>query len=131
MYRIVLVIDEHFGHRLIDLARTAYVWIVQSAENDPWAQRVWDERSNNGDPLLNGVTTFQHCNGDTTDDMVMRLLEMIDEHHGEFAHDPQWSEIEVIGTSLTKAIEDEARIYGVERCTITPTGFRLIRVTSD
>jgi hypothetical protein len=127
MYRIILVVDESFGSRVVGLAQAAYVWLVQSEENDRWARLAWEAPSNVHDPLLHGLSTFIRQPQEGTDDLIIRLLDMIDEHHGELAHDPEWSEIDVIGATCSIAIEETARTYGVLRCEQTPNGFRLIR----
>jgi hypothetical protein len=127
MYRIALVLDEGFGRHVIDLAQEAYVWLVQSEENDRWADVVWKDPSTATDPLLHGVSTFARAKDEQTDDLISGIIEMIDEHHGECAHDPAWSEIDVIGAVLSPQIEETARSYGVDECQPTPQGFRLIR----
>jgi hypothetical protein len=127
MYRIALVVDESFGRRVIELAKEVYVWLVQSKENDRWASAALELSSDSEDPLLRGVSTFARAGGEQTDDLIVSLLELIDDHHGEFAHDPPWSEIDVIGAAVTPKIEDAARKYGVVECRTTPTGFRLVR----
>lgn len=91
MYRIILVLDEDYGRRVIDLAQEAYVWLVQSEENDRWASSIWQRNPASEDPLLTGLSTFARMRCEPTDELVIRLLEMIDEHHGEFAHDPAWT----------------------------------------
>lgn len=129
MYRIVLVLDESFGRHVIDLAQEAYVWLVQSEENDRWADVVWKAPSTATDPLLHGVSTFARAKDEQTDELITGVIEMIDEHHGEHAHDPAWSEIDVIGAGLSPQIEQAARSYGVDDCQPTQQGFRLIRAS--
>jgi len=130
MYRIVLVVDEHFGQRLLKLARTAYVWIVQSTDNDLWAKNAWESCPDSEDPLLHGVSSFGRQQNESTESLIVRVLDMIDEHHGEFAHDPEWSEIDVVGGELTTAIMEAARTYGVTECNATQVGFQLMRSDS-
>lgn len=127
MYRIVLVVDEQFGSRVLELVRTAYVWLVESAENDLWAKEVWESSQDTDDPLLHGLSTFKREQEEMGDALIIRLIDMIDEHHGEFAHDPEWSVIDVLGTSLSDAIQEAVVGYGVDRCETIPGGFRLHR----
>jgi hypothetical protein len=127
MCRIALVVDECFGSKVLELARTMYVWLIESDENDQWAKLAWTAPQQNDDPLLYGVTTFKRQQGEDLDSMIIRLIDMIDEHHGEFAHDPEWSEIDVVGACLSSAIEVAAADYDVDRCEVVASGFRLCR----
>jgi len=127
MYRIALVVDESFGSKVIELAQTVYVWLVESTENNRWARLVWQAPEDDADPLSRGVSTFKRQDGEELDALVIRLLGMIDEHHGEFAHDPEWSEIDVVGVCHSSAIVDAAAGYGVDRCEVIPGGVRLHR----
>ena len=130
MYRITLVVDDCFGRRVLDLAQTTYVWLVESTENDLWAKLACETLQHGGDPLLHGVSTFRRERGEDLDSLIIRVLDMIDEHHGEFAHEPEWSEIEVLGASPSSAIEAAAIEYGVARCEPISGGFRLFRPNS-
>lgn len=127
MYRITLVLDEHCGPRLIELVRSSYVWAVQSAENGSWAKRIWSEPMTSADPELFGLSTFARLSDETLQEMVVRVLDLIDEHHGEYAHSPAWSEIEVIGAAPTAQVAEAARGYGVDTIEQTPEGFCLKR----
>ena len=129
-YRIALVVDELFGSKVLALSQGAYVWLVESAENRRWAGLAWQRSQPDEDPLLRGVTTFERHPGEDLDALIVRVLEMIDEHHGEFAHDPEWSEIEVLGAAPSRAVVDAAAVHGVDRCETTPDGFRLCRARS-
>ncbi len=127
MYRIILVVDEQFGSRVLELVRTAYVWLVESVENDRWAKEAWKSPQDTDDSLLHGLSTFKREQEETCDALIIRLIDMIDEHHGEFAHDPEWSAIDVLGASPSNAIQEAAIAYGVYRCQAIPGGFRLYR----
>lgn len=131
MYRIALVVDDFFGARLLDLARERYVWVVDSTCNAPWIQRSWAASpADVEDPLLLGISSFSRYLNENDDDLIVRLLEMIDEHHGEFAHDPPWSEIEVLGARQSERIAEAAQLFGVDRIEETETGFRMVRLDS-
>ena len=127
MYRIAIVVDERFGNKVLHLAQTVYVWLIESAENDRSAKLAWEAPQRGDDPLLCGVTTSKREHGEELDALIIRLLDTIDEHHGEFAHDPEWSEIDVYGACPSTAIEVAAADYGVNRCEVVPFGFRLCR----
>jgi len=127
MYRIVLVVDEHFGCKLLELVHTGYVWIVQSGDNDLWTERVTEGLPDTDDPLTQGVSSFVREQNESTESLVIRVLDMIDEHHGEFAHEPPWSEVQVIGMELTDTVVEASRAYGVTQCETTRSGFVLER----
>jgi hypothetical protein len=129
MYRIALVTDDLFGARLLDLARERYVWVVDSAGNAPWMRRSSAAPSTDpDDPLLLGISSFSRYPNEGDEDLILRLLEMIDEHHGEFAHDPPWSEIEVFGARQSERIVQAAQFFGVDRIEETAQGFRMVRL---
>ncbi|AKU98838.1 hypothetical protein AKJ09_05502 [Labilithrix luteola] len=52
-----------------------------------------------------------------------RIASDIDEHHGEFAHDPPWSEIHVYGTPLSHELEQVFRELGATEFEPTKDGF--------
>jgi hypothetical protein len=64
MYRIVLVIDDQFGFHVVELARTAYVWLVESAENSRWAKEAWKSPQCGDDALRHGLSTFTREQGE-------------------------------------------------------------------
>lgn len=127
MYKIALVLDEAFGARLFELARICYVWIIESEVNLPWIKRVW-KFPDDEDPLSRGATSFARYPGEGDEEILLRVLDMLDEHHGEGAHEPPWSEIEVHGAALSPdvlAIMQEE--YGVDRFEKMPDGFCVYR----
>lgn len=128
MYRIFLVLDDHFGDRVEALARDTYVWLVQSPYNDASAELVWRESESSDDPLQRGLSTYKRLPGESPEEEIVRLIEMIEDHHGEFAHTPPWSEIEVIGAHVDpQRMEATARDVGATSVVPTPEGLRIVR----
>jgi hypothetical protein len=127
MNRVALVVDDDFGSKLQELSTLVYVWVVDSAVNRHWAEVAWEQAAVPNDPLLRGVTTFKRLDGENLDELIVRVLDMIDEHHGEFAYDPPWAEVEVIGAEPSNLVVESAAEYGVDRLEVTRDGFRLSR----
>src|SRR6267154_357976 len=79
-YKVYLVVDREFGEKLAELERSVPVWIVDTPANKPVAQRVWNERPNEGH--LTGVTTFNDLNTLSPEEMLLGHLDTIELHHG-------------------------------------------------
>ena len=102
------MVDRNLGEGLATLARSFHVWVVESPSNTPAIQRFWtmDRLDPNAGLIDRGITSFAANEGESVEEMCVRIAEDIDEHHGEFAHDPPWTEIEVFGVPLSKRLED-------------------------
>lgn len=131
MSSIFLVLDDQLGSRILELSREHYVWVVESATNKPWIDRAWVSQNTGTDASCVGLSSFARYAGETDDEVVIRLMEMIDEHHGEYEQDPPWSEIQVIGARSSQPILDSARNYGVEALEETSEGFRVVRAVGS
>ncbi|RKG88136.1 hypothetical protein D7W82_11470 [Corallococcus sp. CA049B] len=124
-HKVGIVVDQGCGDRVAELARVFHVWVVKSRENTPVIQSVWksglvDEAV---DPLSVGVTSFAAIEGESPEAMCARIAGTVDEHHGEFSHDPPWSEIEVFGVKLTPTLRHVFEELGATACTPTQQGF--------
>lgn len=123
-----MVLDPDFGSRLKPLAARLHTWALQSPANMPWIQDVWDHApTSRQDPLADGITSFTSTVEEAPEDTLVRIVESVDEHHGEYAHDPPWSELEVFGVSLTDRIREELAAYGVTRTERRGGGFCAFR----
>jgi len=124
-YRVGLVVDRGFGNRIPDLARTLHIWVVESAINTPVIQRFWATESSEptADPLGPGITSFKASETESADDACARIAGDVDEHHGEFAHDPAWSEIAVYGAKLTNRLREVFEELGATKFERTHEGF--------
>lgn len=113
-YKVALVVDRTFGERLLGLAHRFHVWIVDSPINTPVIQQVWNtERSEDNAGFSGpGVTSFKAGDEELPHDMCVRIVEDIDEHHGEFSQVPPWSEIAVYGTTLSDELRDVFSEFG-------------------
>jgi hypothetical protein len=121
-YKVVLVVDRNFGARIAELARSFHVWAVESPSNMPVIQQAW-KTDRDADPLGPGVTSFKARDVESAQEMCARIARDVDEHHGEFAHDPPWSEIEVYGVTLDEQLQHVFVELGAMRCERTENGF--------
>lgn len=124
-HRIGIVLDPEFGRRLSQLARQFHLWVVVSDANTPAIRDSWRDEATKetGDPLASGVTSFEMSPGESREDVCARLLETVDDHHGEHAHEPPWSEIEVYGLAITPRLQSLFTDFGAEEFTATASGF--------
>jgi len=122
-HRVGIVLDESFGRPLMLLAQRIHVWAVESRANTRAAKDFLAlDVSLSDDPLESGVTTFVP-QGNSRSENLTGVLEDVDEHHGEYAHTPPWTVLEIYG--LDEADVDKARLgeYGVTN--LKRTEFRL------
>jgi len=95
-HRVSVVFDKDFGSALTELAERSHVWLVDSPANSRAAAEVEHRRKVGADALEEGVTVFRAPAGPPPV-ALDALLELIEDHHGEYAHDPPVDEILVIG----------------------------------
>jgi hypothetical protein len=124
-YKVGLVVDRNFGDRIPELARSFHVWVVESPSNTPSIQRFWETEHSkpDADPLGPGITSFKASEGESAQEMCVRIAGEVDEHHGEFAHDPPWSEIAIYGASLNNRLLEVFEELGATEISPTPEGF--------
>lgn len=124
-HKVAIIVDREFGASLVDLASQYHVWIVESSANTPVIHEVWSSEAldGDGDPLGPGVTAFQAGAEESPDEMCERIAYEVDDHHGEFGHDPPWTEIKVIGAALSPRLEEAVHDIGAARLCVTPNGF--------
>jgi hypothetical protein len=124
-YKVGIVVDRSFGEEIPELAHSFHVWAVESPINTPAIHEFWEmEYMDPGaDPLGPGITSFEASEGESTEEMCARIARDVDEHHGEFAHDPPWSEIEVYGVKLSGCLEDVFVQLGAAEFELSKKGF--------
>jgi hypothetical protein len=127
-YHVWLVVDPEFGERLARLPEREPVWVIDSKKNTEVAKRLRMERVN--PTHLEGITTFTPFTYGA-DQQVLRILDTIDLHHGEYSADPPYSVVEVYGSPLTEAIERAFRGLGFVDFRPTSNGFIAERPTAQ
>ena len=115
---VAVVLDPHFGERLIELAQRLHIWVCNSPDNQAAVQTVW------AIPGLyesgRGVTTFSNC--ENPEAVFLSNLDTIDSHH------PHWLAIEVYGLAMTPQVQDALRSYGAEKFEALVDGFIAARL---
>lgn len=131
--KVGLVVDRSFGSRIDALARSFHVWVVASPSNKPFIQRFWqsEQPAIGADPLDLGITSFEAAESESPEETCARITEELDEHHGEFAQEPPWSEIEVLGACLTPRLRQAFESIGATSFEATIGGFICRRDVTD
>lgn len=74
------------------------------------AQKVWAQDSEHS--LDHGVTTMDASGYTTREGLFSRMLNAVDEHHGEWSHEPPWTSVHVYGIQASDAIVHALAAYG-------------------
>lgn len=88
---IALVLDRSFGDRLLALAQRMPVWVVSSPVND---RAVHKTRANPSDLQ---ITTLKVDPKESSENLLMRAIYAIDEHHGEASQSIAYNTLHVYG----------------------------------
>jgi len=128
-YRVFVVLDRDYGERLLELARSGPVWIVDTPQNRAVAQNLWAANPNRNQ--LEGVTTFKAGDDCSNEETLIDELDTIDLHHGSHSADPPYTVLEVIGTPISERLKAELSHYGFNKFQPTGEGFRTLRTPPD
>lgn len=123
---IALIMDRHFGRRVIELARQMPVWIVSSATNDAAVAKA---RAMLG--IQANLTTFFQPSDEAKEDAMLRALCAIDEHHGPESSSEPYEELVVIGAEPPRLTRAMMKDLGFERISGFDSGFRLSKLALD
>jgi hypothetical protein len=104
-HTVAIVLKADFGEAVLDLARRQHVWLVESPVNTAAANSFWNSDTSTGDPLASGITTFKRPPG-TVHEALAVIVESVDEHHGEYAHDPSVDRLLVYGVGLDADVQE-------------------------
>ena len=124
-HEVAIVVDRDLGLKLSKLAQQYHVWIVESPANTPAIHDEWakEPRDPSVDPLGRGATAFEAAPDETPRAMCERIAGEVEKHHGEYGHQPPWSEIRVLGASLDPYLAEVFRNMGAVRFDTTQDGF--------
>ena len=89
-YKVHIIIDPEYGEKIRNLPEGEPVWVVESSINYPIIQSLWEQNilyTNH----LTGITSFQNSNYDSNDDILLSMIDSIEDHHGEYSHDPPYN----------------------------------------
>jgi hypothetical protein len=120
-YKVSIIVDPEFGNRLQIVANETPVWIVDSPLNKSAAEDLW--KSHRKQSYLDGVTTFHVEPNSTPEKWCANIIGTVDEHHGEYSHDPPYSIVEVIGVKLTTRLRHAFEECGLNEFVETTEGF--------
>jgi hypothetical protein len=109
-YKVRVVVDPTFGERLSSLPAGEPAWVIDSPLNTPVAQRLWRERKDENH--LTGITTFKPGPNASTEEEVIRMLDTIEDHHGEYSADPPYSILEIVGCTDSERLHSALAQFG-------------------
>ena len=116
--KVSLVVDRDYGGRLTSLVADS-VWIIDSPANRMAAETYWQQK---GEAL---VTTFKSLERDSAPAACLKILGMVDLHHGEYSGG--YSVLEVVGASLDEELRFAIKELGFSKFESTAEGFRASR----
>ncbi len=123
-HKVVIIVDRKLGRQIVDVARRFHTWVVESSINTPVIQCMWAEDVGGEVGRVGpGITSFEATESETSEDLCARMAAEVDEHHGEFAQEPPWSEIEVIGAIPSPRLRAVFTEIGATAFVATAGGF--------
>jgi hypothetical protein len=120
-YKVYVVVDRNFGAQLNEIERGVPVWIVESQDNKPVVQRLWQERT--FESHFEGITIFADSAGLSAEEILLGELDTIDLHHGIHSANPPYTVLEIVGVNLTVSVKTELVSLGFDDFQSTSTGF--------
>ena|ERR1700683_2648684 len=120
-YKVYVVVDRNFGAQLNEFERGVPVWIVESPDNKPVVQRLWQEHTS--ESHLEGITIFADSVGLSAEEILLGELDTIDLHHGIRSANPPYTVLEIVGVNLTVSVKTELVSLGFDDFQSTSTGF--------
>ena len=127
---VAVVFDEDARNFLTSLAQRCHVWLVASDKNTDSARLYWDRAAPVEDALASGVTVFERKEGQPAAALAT-VLELIEDHHGEFAHDPPLNEVLIVGLEPRDAVLAVLCEWGYVDITAVPLGILATRRGPD
>jgi hypothetical protein len=125
-HKVAIVLDKNFGEKVAKLSQKMHVWLCDTPVNKKAAAFCW-LKENKFTSLENGITTFKISNQDSPESILTDIIVTVDLHHGEYSHNPPWSELHVYGIRLIAKIESKLREFGTGRFESIANGFIFYR----
>jgi hypothetical protein len=120
--RVAIVLNPDAGEGLVQLAKVAQVWVVDTPANRAVAERIW---SSEGDG--DGLTTFRVDAQQPPETWLVDILPVVDDHCGLNADFSPEIEIDVQGVKLTAQVRDAFESFGPFTTEEDADGFRAVR----
>jgi hypothetical protein len=109
-YKVRIVVDAAFGEQLASLPAGEPVWVIDTPINAPLVHRLCRERK--GEDHLTGITTFKPSADSFPEEEVIRMLDTLEDHHGEYSADPPYSILEIIGCGDSERLRSALAEFG-------------------
>jgi len=121
-HAVGLVLHHDFTAGLSALADQMHVWVLDTAENSAESKRIWERH-----PRMSwrrGVTTFEFEDSESPEEICLRIVPVIDEHHDEHSSPQPYNVLNVVGLSLSVNLKSKLSEFGFKEFEETRTGFR-------
>lgn len=121
----VVVLDPAFGDRIMQVGMHNDIWIAPSEQNRKAADRLRDLLKRQSNPPL--VSMWSSPRTGSTEEEWLGILQDIEIHHGEHAHDPIVTALRIIGASPEPHVVAALSRYGYTRIRTHDGGFTASR----
>jgi hypothetical protein len=119
-HRVAIVVGPGFAADVRRIAGDRHVWAIRTPE---YRRAADEERPSSGcHSLERGVTLFGADNS-SPEDKVISIFGTVQEHHGEYSHDPPLDEVEVLGAEPTPEVRAELNAFGFTDIVPAERGF--------
>src|SRR4030095_16324319 len=117
--KVSLVLDRNYGERVHSLIATGSVWVVDTAANRMAATEYWELEPRSERQA--SVTTFKYVEDDSASATCLKILNVIDLHHGKYSGG--YSVLEIIGAPLGEELQSAITGLGFTKFESTADGF--------
>lgn len=125
-HEVAIVMNPAFSEELAEVASRMHVWILGTPTNCEASQRAWSAYP--GNSLERGVTTIKPGGHENAEDLFTAMLGTIDEHHGEYSHDPPWTVLHIYGVKPVPEVLNALAYYGATQIDAQSDHFIATRV---
>ncbi|MBT3037749.1 MAG: hypothetical protein JAZ18_12235 [Candidatus Thiodiazotropha endolucinida] len=106
------------------------VWAVESETNRKVAEIVWEEDASDYAYEF-GITTFKVTEGESEEEMFLRILRTVDDHHNDHCEAATWTNLLVFGLKPSTSVKGALNEYGVDKYNEFQGGFECERTLSS
>ena len=122
--RVHLIVAADYGEQLRSLPEGEGAWVADTTTNQPVIKSIWAARPvGGGRGYLAGITSFQVGVNEIPEDWLIGILYAVDLHHGHYSQTPPYSELRVVGASLSPRLRAELAEFGFVRYEDSSDGF--------
>jgi hypothetical protein len=121
---VAIVVGPGFAEDVRRISADRHVWAIRTPEYQRAADH--ERRSSPRHSLDRGVTLFGADNP-SPEAKVISIFGTVQEHHGEYSHDPPLDEVEVLGAKPTPEVRAELSAFGFTDIVPTEHGFVALR----